>query len=156
MLRKYRPLQRTGWMGIWMVPLVAAFFMLRFMNPMTHSGVLYVGTAIVGTSAGAISAIAIPISSELFGMKSFGVNHNIVVTNIAFGSLLFGEVAGFIYDDSSSSSVGMDKRRADYMGKQCYEKSFLMWGCVSLFGILLCIVLCRRTRELYESIHKKH
>eukprot|EP00253_Pinus_taeda_P035672 PITA_35672 len=155
MLRKYRPLQRTGWMGIWMVPLVPAFFMLRFMNPMTHSGVLYVSTAIVGTSAGAISAIAIPISSELFGLKSFGVNHNILVTNIAFGSLLFGEVAGFIYDDSSSSSVGMDKG-PDCIGKQCYEKSFLIWGCVCLFGILLCVVLCRRTRELYESIRKKH
>jgi MFS family permease len=159
MFRKYRPLPRPGWMGIFMVPMVAAFFLLRFVNP-TGSGVLYVSTAIVGTSVGAISAIAIPISSEMFGMKSFGVNHNILVTNIAFGSLLFGEVAGIIYDDSSSSS-GMDKHLRDSadwhlcMGRRCFEKTFLVWGCVCLFGIVLCIVLCMRTRELYESIHKK-
>eukprot|EP00253_Pinus_taeda_P009313 PITA_09313 len=159
-LRKYRPLPRPGWIGIWMVPMFAAFFMLRFMNP-TSSVVLYTSTAIVGTSTGAISAIAIPISSEMFGMKSFGVNHNIIVTNIAFGSLLFGEVAGIIYDDSPSSSSGMPKHPKDSadwhlcMGTQCYEKSFLMWGCVCLFGILLCVVLCMRTRELYESIDKK-
>ena len=126
------------------------------MNP-THSGVLYVSTTIVGTSVGAISAIAIPISSEMFGMKSFGVNHNILITNIAFGSLLFGEVAGIVYDDSS----GMEKHPRDSanrhlcMGRQCFEKTFLLWGCVCLFGIVLCIVLCMRTGELYESIHKK-
>eukprot|EP00253_Pinus_taeda_P001892 PITA_01892 len=158
-LRKYRPLPRPGWMGIWMVPMFVAFFMLRFMNP-TTSVVLYLSTAIVGTSVGAISAIAIPISSEMFGMKSFGVNHNILITNIAFGSLLFGEVAGVIYDDSSSSS-GMDKHPEDSgywhlcMGRQCFDKTFLLWGCVCLFGIVLCVVLCMRTRQLYESIQKR-
>jgi MFS family permease len=144
-----------------MVPMVAAFFMLRFMNP-TGSGVLYVSTAMVGASTGAISAIAIPISSEMFGMKSFGVNHNILVTNIAFGSLLFGEVAGIIYDESSSICPSdMNKHPRDpegrhlCVGRECFEKTFLVWGCVCLFGIVLCIVLCMTTRELYESIHKK-
>ena len=126
MLRKYQPLPRPGWMGIWMIPMVPAFFMLRFMNP-TCSAAFYVSTAILGTSAGAISAIAIPISSEMFGMKSFGVNHNILVSNIAFGSLLFGEIAGIVYDGSS----GMDKHPARdsanrhlCMGRQCFEKTF--------------------------------
>ena len=112
MLRKNRPLPRPGWIGIWMVPMVAAFFMLLFMKP-THSGVLYVSTAIVGTSVGAISAIAIPISSEMFGMKSFGVNHNILITNIAFGLLLFCEVTGIIYDISSSSYRSSRESGAD-------------------------------------------
>jgi len=165
MFKKYRPLPRPGWMGIWMAPMAVAFLMLGLMNS-TSKGVLCLSTAIVGTSVGAITSIAIPTSSEMFGMKRFGVNHNILITNIAFGSLLFGEVAGVLYDDSTSSgmdrlaSFGMDKQSTKLsrhlcMGRQCFRKTFLLWGCVCLFGLVLCIILCMRTRELYDSIHKK-
>lgn len=154
--KNYRPLPRTGWMGIWMAPMVVAFLLLGLMNS-TSKGVLCVSTAIVGTSVGAITSLAIPISSEMFGMKRFGVNHNILITNIAFGSILFGEVAGVLYDDTTS---GVDKQRTNLsrnvcMGKQCFRKTFLLWGCVCLFGLALCFILSVRTRELYDSIHKK-
>lgn len=164
--RKYRPLPRPGWMGIWMLPMVAAFLMLGLSNS-TNKGILCVSTAIVGTSVGAITSIAIPTSSEMFGMKRFGVNHNILITNIAFGSLLFGEIAGIFYDHSAShggtdksASFRMDTQQRETarhlcMGRQCFGKTFILWGCVCLFGLVLCIILCIRTRELYESIHKK-
>lgn len=163
--RKYRPLPRPGWMGIWMLPMVAAFLMLGLINS-TSKVILCISTAIVGTSVGAITSIAIPTSSEMFGMKRFGVNHNILITNISFGSLLFGEIAGIFYDDSASqgrdnsASFGMDTQQREMarrlcMGRQCFGKTFLLWGCVCLFGLVLCIILCMRTRELYESIHKK-
>ncbi|GLJ10353.1 hypothetical protein SUGI_0126700 [Cryptomeria japonica] len=142
-----RKMPRTAWIAIWMVPMSIAFFMMALLNPMSAT-VLYLSTAIVGTSSGAITSIAIPVSSELFGMEHFAVNHNIVVTNIALGSILFGEIAGIIYDSSG-------KGRHVCIGKQCFHKTFVLWGCVCSFGIILCVILCLRTRELYESIHRQ-
>eukprot|EP01018_Ginkgo_biloba_P027589 Gb_38917 [translate_table: standard] len=153
---KHQSFPRPGWIGIWMVPMAVAFFMLAITGP--NSSVLYVSTAIVGTSCGAISTIAIPVSSELFGMERFGVNHNILITNIAFGSLLFGEGAGVFYDHSASKHRGVkpDHPRHFCIGKECYANTFWLWGSVCSFGIVLCVILSVRTRKLYESIRKQH
>ncbi|KAH9305952.1 hypothetical protein KI387_010356, partial [Taxus chinensis] len=158
-MKNWRALPRPAWIGIWMVPMAVSFMMLALLNP-KDKRVLYLSTAIVGSSTGAITTIAIPTSSELFGLERFGVNHNILITNIAFGSLVFGEIAGVIYDSSSSSSSGRGKGRQSgdrhlCMGKQCFEKTFLLWGCVCSFGILVCVILSLRTRDLYESIRRQ-
>eukprot|EP01018_Ginkgo_biloba_P020573 Gb_01515 [translate_table: standard] len=155
-----RGLPRPAWLGIWMMPMVLAFFLLAFSDP--RGGILYACTAIIGTSAGAITSVAVPTSSELFGMERFGVNHNILISNIAFGSLLFGDMAGLVYDQSASSldmnsshGVTEDGRHL-CLGKDCYAKTFMAWGCVCLFGLVLCVILSLRTRRLYKALHKQH
>ncbi|GLJ10354.1 hypothetical protein SUGI_0126720 [Cryptomeria japonica] len=152
--KDWRPIPRPAWIGIWMVPMAVAFFMMALLNPRSM-GVLYVSTAIVGLSSGAITTIAIPVSSELFGLEHFGVNHNILITNIALGSILFGEIAGVIYDKSSSTQGIEAGGRLLCVGRQCYGKTFLLWGGVCSFGVLLCVILCVRTRELYISMHRQ-
>ncbi|KAH9305951.1 hypothetical protein KI387_010355 [Taxus chinensis] len=144
-MKHWRALPRPAWIGFWMVPMTVSFLTLALLNPRDKS-VLYLSTAIVGSSTGAITTLAIPISSELFGLERFAVNHNILITNIGFGSLIFGEIAGVIYGES-------DQGRHVCMGKQCYEKTFMLWACVCSFGIILCIILSLRTRDLYQSIH---
>lgn len=145
-------LPRPAWLGIWMVLMLPSFFLMAFWGE--KQWVLYLCTAIIGTSAGAITSVAVPTSSELFGMERFGVNHNLLISNIAFGSLLFGDMAGLVYDRSQKSNPGAGHDLC--VGIDCYAKTFLAWGCVCAFGIFLNGVLCFRTRKLYKSLYLKH
>lgn len=145
-------LPRPAWLGIWMLPMLPAFFLMAFNDG--KQWVLYTCTAIIGTSAGAITSVAVPTSSELFGLQSFGVNHNILISNIAFGSLLFGDMAGLVYDRSEKSNPGLAHDLC--VGKDCYAKTFFAWGCVCSFGLFLNVILCLRTRKLYRSLYVKH
>lgn len=145
-------LPRPAWLGIWMLPMLPAFFLMAFNEE--KQWVLYTCTAIIGTSAGAITSVAVPTSSELFGLQSFGVNHNILISNIAFGSLLFGDMAGLVYDRSQKSNPGTGHDLC--VGKDCYAKTFFAWGCVCSFGLFLNVILCLRTRKLYRSLYLKH
>lgn len=145
-------LPRPAWLGIWMLPMLPAFFLMAFSDD--KQWVVYICTAIIGTSAGAITSVAVPTSSELFGMQRFGVNHNILISNIAFGSLLFGDMAGLVYDRSEKSNPGAGHDLC--VGTDCYAKTFLAWGCVCSFGLFLNVILCLRTRKLYQSLYLKH
>ncbi|KAH9301315.1 hypothetical protein KI387_012898, partial [Taxus chinensis] len=107
--------------------------------------VMYNNTTIIGTCAGAITSVLVSTSSELFRMEHFGMNHNILIFNIAFSSLLFGGVAGVVYNRSASSSsmphTAHVARATTSLGRAYYSKTFLAWGSVGLFGLLLSMIL---------------
>lgn len=121
--------------------------------------VLLAGTAVIGFSSGFIFAAAVSVTSDLFGPSSFGVNHNIVITNIPLGSLLYGLLAALVYD--ANGSVGMQRLceamatllrdgMVVCMGPRCYGKTFLAWGCTSMLGLSCSVALYLRTRAAYR------
>ncbi|TVU27482.1 hypothetical protein EJB05_30096, partial [Eragrostis curvula] len=81
---------RTGWLTAALVPMPLAFFLMWNLQ---DEATLVAGTAIIGLSSGFIFAAAVSVTSELFGPNSIGVNHNILITNIPLGSLLYGQIA---------------------------------------------------------------
>ncbi|KAL2902488.1 Protein NUCLEAR FUSION DEFECTIVE 4, partial [Bienertia sinuspersici] len=84
-----------------LTPTPIAFFLL------TGSGsalALKVRTAMIGLSSGFIFAAAVSITSELFGPLSLGVNHNILITNIPIGPLVYGLLAAVVYDSNAGTS----------------------------------------------------
>ncbi|OMO93709.1 Nodulin-like protein [Corchorus olitorius] len=125
---------RTGWLTIALLPTPIAFLLLAgFGNAMA----LRVGTALIGLSSGFIFAAAVSITSELFGPNSVGVNHNILITNIPVGSLVYGLLAAIVYDANAGTGLKIVKfadSSVVCMGRQCYFLTFVWWGCLSLLG----------------------
>ncbi|GMH09620.1 hypothetical protein Nepgr_011461 [Nepenthes gracilis] len=96
---------------------------------------------------------AVSITSELFGPNSVGVNHNILITNIPLGSLLYGLAAAIVYDanaNNSSNAVSMATDSVVCWGRRCYFWTFLCWGCISLLGLASSVLLFLRTRPAYD------
>ncbi|EPS63899.1 hypothetical protein M569_10882, partial [Genlisea aurea] len=139
---------RTGWLAIALIPTPFAFLLLtaqgdRFMA-------VEAGTGLIGLSSGFIFAAAVSITSELFGPESVGVNHNILITNIPIGSLLYGFMAATVYD---SHTV----RKGDSvvcMGRECYYLTFMLWGGISLLGLVSSLALFVRTRPAYRRFEQ--
>ncbi|KAJ6388927.1 hypothetical protein OIU77_027303 [Salix suchowensis] len=143
---------RTGWLAIGLVPTPIAFFLLVA----SGNGVaLHIGTALVGLSSGFIFAAAVSITSELFGPNSIGVNHNILITNIPIGSLVYGVLAAVVYDSNVSSSLNTITDSAVCMGRKCYHLTFLWWGCLSVLGLTSSLLLFLRTRHAYDQFEAK-
>ncbi|KAK3014373.1 hypothetical protein RJ639_009147 [Escallonia herrerae] len=94
---------RTGWLTIALVPTPIAFFLPSSSNSDTA---LHTGTTLIRLSLGFIFAIVVSITSELFGPNSVGVNHNILITNIHVGSLLYGVLSALVYEANASSVQG--------------------------------------------------
>ncbi|KAJ4834588.1 hypothetical protein Tsubulata_036647 [Turnera subulata] len=143
---------RTAWLTIALVPTPVAFFLLAASG---NEVGLHIGTALVGLSSGFIFAAAVSITSELFGPNSVGVNHNILITNIPIGSLVYGVVAAMVYDANAQGGLG--KNTSDSvicMGKQCYFLTFMWWGCLSVVGLGCSTLLFLRTRHAYEHFEK--
>ncbi|GLT87576.1 hypothetical protein SLE2022_056550 [Rubroshorea leprosula] len=140
---------RTGWLALALVPTPIAFLLLATSG---SEGALRAGTGLVGLSSGFVVSAAVSITSELFGPNSASVNHNILITNIPIGSLLFGLLAALIYDSNAHSTVQEDLLEATMvcMGRQCYLITFICWGCISLLGLVSSFVLFRRTRPAYD------
>lgn len=144
---------RTGWLAIALMPTPFAFFLL------TGSGsalVLQAGTALIGLSSGFIFAAAVSITSELFGPFSVGVNHNILITNIPIGSLVYGLLAAVVYDTNASPSKGINMVTDTVvcMGRQCYFGTFMWWGCISMVGLVSSVLLFMRTRPAYDRFER--
>lgn len=99
-------------------------------------------TAVIGTCTGAITSIAVSITAELFGAKKFSVNHNVVVANIPLGSLIFGNLAAFVYLKEGNGD-------GKCMGIECYRSTFIIWGSL---GIFIALVLYARTRKFYSQL----
>lgn len=136
---------RTGWLTIALLPTPVAFLLLAA----SGSGLaLRVGTALVALSSGFIFAAAVSITSELFGPNSVGVNHNILITNIPIGSLVYGCVAAVVYDANTSSESAV------CMGRQCYFITFVWWGCMSVLGLASSVFLFLRTRHAYNRFEQ--
>lgn len=133
---------RTGWLAIALLPTSIAFLLLLMSgSKMT----LQAGTALIGLSSGFIFAAAVSITSELFGPNSAGVNHNILITNIPIGSVLYGLLAAEVYD----SNIPGNGDTMVCMGRECYKETFVWWACISLFGLICSVLLFLRTRPAY-------
>lgn len=145
---------RTGWLAIALTPTPIAFFLL------TGSGsalILQVGTSLIGLSSGFIFAAAVSITSELFGPSSVGVNHNILITNIPIGSLVYGFLAAIVYDsnvENSSQGISMVTDTVVCMGRHCYFWTFFWWGCLSVVGLFSSVLLFLRTRHAYKRFER--
>ncbi|XP_059663050.1 protein NUCLEAR FUSION DEFECTIVE 4-like isoform X2 [Cornus florida] len=144
---------RTGWLAIALFPAPIAFFLLAAAG---SEMALQAGTALVGLSSGFIFAAAVSITSELFGPNSVGVNHNILITNIPIGSLVYGLLAALVYDANASSSTGGGVMNDSVvcMGRQCYFLTFVWWGCISIFGLAASLLLFLRTRHAYDRFEQ--
>lgn len=144
---------RTGWLSIALIPTPVAFFLLAASDSLLA---LQTGTALIGLSSGFIFAAAVSVTSELFGPNSVGVNHNILITNIPIGSLLYGFLAALVYDASSHSIPGnlLMSDSVVCMGRECYFWTFVWWGCISVLGLASSILLFLRTKHAYDHFEK--
>ncbi|KAL8141709.1 hypothetical protein V2J09_014741 [Rumex salicifolius] len=145
---------RTGWLALALLPTPLAFFILAGSG---SSIALQAGTALIGLSSGFIFAAAVSVTSELFGPNSVGVNHNILITNIPIGSLLYGFIAAMVYDSNAitpSGGISMATDSVVCMGTQCYFWTFVWWGCTSLLGLASSVMLFGRTRLAYDRFER--
>lgn len=139
---------RTGWLAIALLPTPIAFLILSTLGG--DGLAVQAGTALIGLSSGFIFAAAVSITSELFGPESLGVNHNILITNIPIGSLVYGFLAATVYDANADSVVGiMGSDSVVCMGRKCYFLTFVWWGCISVVGLGSSVLLFLRTRHVY-------
>ncbi|KAK6129832.1 hypothetical protein DH2020_036418 [Rehmannia glutinosa] len=143
---------RTGWLAIALLPTPIAFFFLGAFGG--DSLAVQAGTALIGLSSGFIFAAAVSITSELFGPESVGVNHNILITNIPIGSLVYGFLAAMVYDSNAASRVGRMADSVVCMGRNCYFWTFVSWGCISLLGLGSSVLLFLRTRPAYHRFEQ--
>ncbi|TYG59090.1 hypothetical protein ES288_D08G274500v1 [Gossypium darwinii] len=141
---------RTGWLAAALVPTPIAFFLLAVSG---SEVVLHASTAMIGLSSGFVFSAAVSITSELFGPNSAGINHNILITNIPIGSLLYGLLAALVYDSNVTSSVDKNvlQEAIVCMGRDCYIQTFIFWGCISLLGLISSFLLFLRTRPAYDD-----
>ncbi|XP_047084951.1 protein NUCLEAR FUSION DEFECTIVE 4-like [Lolium rigidum] len=145
---------RTGWLAAALVPMPMAFFLLWNSE---GENTLVAGTALIGLSSGFIFAAAVSVTAELFGPNSIGMNHNILITNIPLGSLLYGQIAALLYDANGQrkmvhdNSTGRVETMIVCMGARCYSTTFLVWGCITLLGLASSIALFFRTRQAYAD-----
>lgn len=149
---------RTGWLAAALVPMPMAFFLMWKLH---DENTLVAGTAVIGLSSGFIFAAAVSVTSELFGPNSIGVNHNILITNIPLGSLLYGQIAALVYDANGlrmtvlDDSTGMVDTMVMCMGAKCYSTTFFVWGCITMLGLASSIALFLRTRQAYDSVARQ-
>ncbi|KAK4364824.1 hypothetical protein RND71_016182 [Anisodus tanguticus] len=146
---------RTGWLAIALVPTPIAFFLVAACG---NEVTLQAGTALIGLSSGFIFAAAVSITSELFGPNSVGVNHNILITNIPIGSLVYGFLAALIYDNNAAAGAATFAQQMSdsvvCMGRKCYLSTFVWWGCFALLGLVSSVLLYFRTRPAYERFEQ--
>ncbi|CAN6487085.1 unnamed protein product [Victoria cruziana] len=138
---------RTGWLAVALIPMPVAFILLALSRSIPA---VYVGTALIGSSSGFIFAAAVSVTSELFGVESFGVNHNILISNIPLGSFLYGSLAAFVYDSNGTDVDGAVMCN----GRKCYASTFVVLGCMSLFGLICNLLLYLRTRFAYDMFER--
>lgn len=144
---------RTGWLTIALLPTPVAFFLLAALSNSTAA--LRVGTALIGLSSGFIFAAAVSVTSELFGPNSVGVNHNILITNIPLGSLIYGVLAAVIYDGNAGRGLKlMFSDSVVCMGRDCYFLTFVWWGCLSVVGLVSSLLLFIRTKRAYDAFER--
>ncbi|KAI4370872.1 hypothetical protein MLD38_019172 [Melastoma candidum] len=145
---------RTGWLAMALVPTPIAFLILVMSG---SEMALRMGTALIGLSSGFIFTAAISITSELFGPNSAGINHNILITNIPIGSLLYGLLAALVYDSAVEGSVDSHQALGDTMvcmGRKCYRTTFVWWACISMIGVVSNFLLFLRTKPAYDRFER--
>lgn len=144
---------RTGWLAIALVPTPIAFVLLATSGNET---ILRTGTGLIGLSSGFVFSAAVSVTSELFGPNSAGVNHNILITNIPIGSLLYGLLAALVYD-AGAETTARESMLGDAticMGRKCYQQTFIWWACISMVGLACSILLFLRTKPAYDRFER--
>lgn len=147
---------RTGWLALALFPTPIAFFLLA---TSVNEVALRVGTILIGLSSGFIFSAAVSITAELFGANSAGVNHNILITNIPIGSLLYGILAALVYDSNADQTSYIQERSmlgetTNCMGRKCYLQTFIWWGCIATVGLVCSLLLFLRTKPAYDRFHR--
>jgi MFS family permease len=147
---------RTGWLAVALSPMPVGLFLLAKVG---SKEAMYAGTALIGLSSGFIFAAAVSVTSELFGANSIGVNHNILITNIPLGSLLYGQIAAIVYDSNGKrydarKIISFQDSMIVCMGRDCYTMTFLIWGSITCLGLLCSIILFLRTRSAYAEAER--
>lgn len=132
---------RPASIALMMAPISASFFLLLI--PTTLS--LYTSTAVLNLCTGSITSISVSLTTELFGKKNFSVNHNIIVANIPIGSFLFGDMAAILYRRHVGESGGR------CMGMECYQTTFVIFGCLCFLGTIMAWVLHLNTKKFYSQ-----
>ncbi|XP_065621988.1 LOW QUALITY PROTEIN: protein NUCLEAR FUSION DEFECTIVE 4-like [Quercus suber] len=134
-------ISRPALVAALMTPMAISFFLLLSSDNIS----LFISIAIIGTCTGAITSIAVSITAELYGTKNFSVNHNVVVANIPLGSLIFGNLAAFVYHKEGNGD-------GKCMGMECYRSTSIIWGSLCSLGIFIALVLYARTRKFYSQL----
>lgn len=145
---------RTGRLTLGLVAMPVAFLLLIISGAKLA---LSVATGLIGICSGFLISTAVSITSELFGSKSSGINHNILITNIPLGSLLYGVLAALIYVDNidSSRDKDLDDGMKVCIGRDCYHETFMLWGLISVIGVSSSFLLFLRTKPAYENHYKR-
>ncbi|VYS47711.1 unnamed protein product [Arabidopsis thaliana] len=152
MHKRFR-LTRTGWFAIALLPTPIAFFLLAVSS--SQQTALQTATALIGLSSGFIFAAAVSITSDLFGPNSVGVDHNILITNIPIGSLLYGFIAASIYEANATPEITpIVSDSIICIGRDCYFKTFMFWGCLSILGVASSLSLYIRTKPVYHRLEQ--
>ncbi|XP_021684757.2 protein NUCLEAR FUSION DEFECTIVE 4-like [Hevea brasiliensis] len=120
------------------LPMPVAFFLL--IND--SSRCLYISTGILGACSGALNAISASTMHEAFGCNNFVVKKTIIQTNIPLGLLVFGCLAALNYQKEGEGNHGI------CLGLQCYSRTFIIWGSISLAGAILSVILLLRKQNL--------
>ncbi|EYU42267.1 hypothetical protein MIMGU_mgv1a019404mg [Erythranthe guttata] len=149
---------RTGWLALALIPTPFAFLLLVFSD---SKATLVTATAMIGLSSGFVFSAAVSITSELFGPNRAGVNHNILITNIPIGSLLYSLLAALIYEANIGNSDKIAATRDGStvcVGRDCYRDTFVWWWLISLLGFVSSSLLFLRTKATYKRMekHQKH
>ncbi|ESR50587.1 hypothetical protein CICLE_v10033623mg [Citrus x clementina] len=144
---------RTGWLAIAVLPTPMAFCLL------TASGseiALNASTVLIALSSGFIFSTAVSVTSELFGPESASINHNILITNIPIGSLLYGLLAALVYDEHAGKlrHGNLLSEATVCIGRQCHMQTFMWWLFISSSGLISCFILFLRTRLAYNRFEK--
>lgn len=143
--------KRTGWLTLAIVPTPIAFFLLVLSDSKTT---LLAATGLIGLSSGFVFSAAVSITSELFGPNRAGVNHNILITNIPLGSLLYSLLAALVYEDNIENIVSGDESMV-CLGRDCYSQTFVWWFWISLLGLSSSSLLSLRTVATYNHLDKQ-
>ncbi|XP_019187447.1 PREDICTED: protein NUCLEAR FUSION DEFECTIVE 4-like [Ipomoea nil] len=144
---------RTGWLAFSLVPIPIAMYLLVSSG---SNAALTLATALIGLSSGFVFSTAVSITSELFGPHSTRVNHNILITGIPLGSLLYGLLAALVYETNlrETNHFTLSDRPKVCMGRKCYTETFMWWGCISMFGLVSSVLLYLRTKPAYERVER--
>ncbi|KAG6554868.1 hypothetical protein Mapa_003451 [Marchantia paleacea] len=138
----------------------------HLMFAMAWPGSMYIASLLVGFGYGCHWAIVPATASELFGLKNFGALYNVLTIAVPIGSLVFsGLIAGPIYDAEAekqrSGALGAYARgmvKDDSLvceGAICFQLTFLIMTAVCLFGVVLNLILIKRTYRVYQALYAK-
>ncbi|KAL3694391.1 hypothetical protein R1sor_008042 [Riccia sorocarpa] len=138
----------------------------HFMFAMAWPGSMYIASLLVGFGHGTHWSVVPATASELFGLKNFGSLYNLLTMALPTGTLIFsGLIAGPIYDREAAKqrggfqgwSSGEDNTSEENkcMGAVCFQLTFFIMTGVCLVGVLLNLILIKRTRRVYQNLYGK-